>query len=293
LNRQIINNQKGSALIVTLLLITILVGLVTSFIYDVHIDSSSLSNWSNAQKASLIAKSGQSLSTNFLTRVNNYNYTYVKEIALPVAMDFGPYSSLTISLEDENSKFNINSIIYANGKTNETALQSLKNMLEYLNINPDISLDIADWIDPDEEPRLADSETAAKNTFLWNSDELKLVNGMTGEIFNKISPYVTTYGDGKINVNTAEIPVLMSLDKDIDESIAKEIIKYRKTTPFENTSQIVKVPGLEATGIKMLTKVTVKGNIFKVKAIARVNEITRIIESIMDTSMKIYFWREA
>ena len=293
MKNDLINDQRGSALIITLLLITILVGLVVNFVYDVHLDSSSLSNWSNAQKASLVAKSGQSLSTNFLTRVNNYNYTYVKEIVLPVVMDFGPYTSLNIHLEDENSKFNINSIIYPKGTTNEAALQSLKNMLEYLNINPDISLAIADWIDPDEEPRLSDSETNAKNTFFWNIDELKLVNGMTGEIFNKISPNITTYGNGKININTAEIPVLISLDKDIDESLAKNIIEYRKSTPFENTNHLVRVSGLEATGIRIMSRITVKGHIFKVKAIARVNEITRIIESIMDTSMKIYFWREA
>ncbi len=52
-------NSSGSALIVTLLLISILTGLVVDFVYDVYIDTSSLSNWSNAQKASLIANQGR------------------------------------------------------------------------------------------------------------------------------------------------------------------------------------------------------------------------------------------
>ena len=56
-----ISDQRGSALIVTLLLVAVLVSLVVNFVYEVHIDSSSLSNWSNAQRASFIARSGQTL----------------------------------------------------------------------------------------------------------------------------------------------------------------------------------------------------------------------------------------
>lgn len=286
-------NERGSALIITLLLITILVGLVVDFVYEVYIDSSSLSNWSNAQKASLIAKSGQTLSTHYLTKVNNYTYTYTREIVLPVLIDFGPYTSLYIKVEDENSKFNINNIIFPNGLTNEDALLSLKKLLEYLNINPDLSLAIADWIDPDSEPRISDSENVAKNTYFWSIDELKSVDGMTVDLFNKLSPYVTVYGDNKININTAELPVLISLNKDMTETLAKNIIELRKDKPFESANDIVRVSGFEAIGIRILNKISVKGSIFRVTATARVNEISRVIESVMDTSKKIYFWREA
>ena len=287
-----LKNQKGSALIITLLLITILVGLVVDFVYEVYIDSSSLSNWSNAQKASLVAKSGQTLSTHYLTKVNNYTYTYTKELVLPVLIDLGPDTSLYIKVEDENSKFNINSIINDRGSTNEDALASLKKLLEYLNINPDLSLAIADWIDPDSEPRLSDSENVAKNTYFWSVDELKSVNGMTADIFNKLSPYVTVYGDGRINVNTAELPVLVSLSGDMTETFANNIIESRKNKPFENANEIVRVSGLKAIGIRILGKISVKGSSFRVTATARVNEISRVIESVMDTSKKIYFWRE-
>ncbi|MDH4028913.1 MAG: type II secretion system minor pseudopilin GspK, partial [Nitrospirota bacterium] len=271
-----LKNQKGSALIITLLLITILVGLVVDFVYEVYIDSSSLSNWSNAQKASLVAKSGQTLSTHYLTKVNNYTYTYTKELVLPVLIDLGPDTSLYIKVEDENSKFNINSIINDRGSTNEDALASLKKLLEYLNINPDLSLAIADWIDPDSEPRLSDSENVAKNTYFWSVDELKSVNGMTADIFNKLSPYVTVYGDGRINVNTAELPVLVSLSGDMTETFANNIIESRKNKPFENANEIVRVSGLKAIGIRILGKISVKGSSFRVTATARVNEISRV-----------------
>ena len=95
-------NQKGSALIITLLIVTILVALTVEFAYDVYIDTSALSNWSNAQKASLIAKSGQTLSARYLTEIKNYSYTNIRAIELPVEKDFGPGAELMIRIEEEN-----------------------------------------------------------------------------------------------------------------------------------------------------------------------------------------------
>lgn len=287
-----LSNQKGSALIITLLLITILTGLVVDFVYEVYIDSSALSNWSNAQKASLIAKSGQALSSEFITELKKEPYTDKREVALPVKQDFGPGVSLTVIIEDENSKFNINSIIEPNGLTNEKALSSLKKLLEYLNINPNLASAIADWIDPDSEPRLSDSENFAKNDFLWSADELKLIEGIDKIIFDKISPYITVFGNSLININTAEVPVLVSLDSEMTESLAKNIIDYRETAPFEDPSHIVRVSGMETVGQRLLGKVTIKASSFRTTANAAVNEITRIVESVMDSSVKILFWRE-
>ncbi len=285
--------EKGSALIVTLLLIAILTGLVVDFVYEVYIDSATLSNWTNAQRASLIARSGQNLSAGFIEDSKKFPYTSEKDVELPIDRDFGPGIHLTVRIEDENSRFNVNSIIEPNGLTNDNALASLKKLLEYLNINPNLSLLIADWMDPDSEPRLPDSENVAKNAPLWSVDELKLIGGMNKDIFEKISPYVTVYGNNQVNINTADLPVLVSLGKDMTEELAKRIIDYRKTTPFERADQIMKVSGLnEAVGIKLQHRITVRAGNFRVVSKATVNEITRIIESVMDTSMNIHFWRE-
>ncbi len=286
-----LSNQKGSALIITLLLITILTGLVVDFVYEVYIDSSTLSNWSNAQKASLIAKSGQALSSEFITELKKETYTDKREVVLPVKQDFGPGVNLTVIIEDENSRFNINSLIYDNGVENKDAISSLKKMLEYLNINPNLALAIADWIDPDNEPRLSDSENFAKNDFLWSVDELKLIEGIDKNIFQKISPYITVFGDNLVNINTAELPVLVSLDTDMTETLAKNIIDYRETTPFEDKSHLVRVSGMDI-GQRFMVKITVKASNFRVTTRATVNEITRIVESVIDSSTKIHFWRE-
>jgi len=108
--RSTVLNNRGSALIITLLLISILVGLVVNFVYDVYIDSSAVSNWSNAQRASYIAKSGQNIAAGFIKQINLYPNTTIREIALPVARDFGSGATLVVTVEDENSKININTL---------------------------------------------------------------------------------------------------------------------------------------------------------------------------------------
>jgi len=287
-----VSDSAGSALIVTLLLVAILVALVVNFVYEVQIDLSGVSNWSYAQKASYIAKSGQNLSAQFISEISKESYTDKRKIDLPVGDYFAPNVNLTVTLEDESAKFNINSIIWGNGGTNETSLESLKKLLEYLNINPNQALYIADWIDTDSEPRAMNSEDSAKNDFLWSIDELKLINGIDEETFKKLSPYVTVFGNNEININTAEVPVLISLDPDMTEELAQRIIDFRENTPFENKNQLQNLTGLEQVGVKMLGRITVKAEDFRIISQATVNEITRVIESVTDSSKNIFFWRE-
>ncbi len=301
-SRFTVYGQKGSALLITLLVVTILVSLTVEFAYDVYVNTSALSNWTNAQKASLTAKSGQTLSTTYLKEMGRLPFTYQTDINLPVEEDFGPDINLTIKIEDENSKFNINNLVNQRGETNKDVLSSLQKLFEYLNINPSLALAIADYIDSDQEPQLRDSEDNAKNSELWSIDELKLIKGMDKKTFETIKPYVTVYGEDKttetfpININTAKLPVLMSLHKDMKETLAKQIIDYRENTPFDEPGQICNISWMSSSSssicVDIQNKISVKGFDFRIITTANVYGITRIIESVMDTSMNIKFWRE-
>jgi general secretion pathway protein K len=286
-----VSNNTGAALIITLLLMTLITGLVVEFVYEVYIGTSSLSNWRDAQKASLIAKSGQSITSNYIKGINELSYTYYDELLLPVELDFGPDTRLTVKLEDENAKFNINSIVYDRGATDPDAVASLKKLFEFLDIDPSLALSIADWIDSDSEPQIGDSESNAKNSDLWDIEELKYIKGIDDEIFNKVSPFITVHGnrlDPQININTAMLPVLISIEH-ITENLAKDIISYRENSPFESEQDIIRVDSIWGN---VLTRITVKSSYFRVIARAEVNGTTRIIESVMDTSMNIHLWRE-
>ncbi|MBL7049535.1 MAG: type II secretion system minor pseudopilin GspK [Nitrospira sp.] len=287
-----INNSKGSVLIVTLLIITILTALVTDFVYDVYIDTSALSNWSKAQQATMAARSGLVFSSNYLSEIEKETYTDIHNLEVPLNLGMPAGTFILIKVEDENAKFNINSLIYENGRTNEKALSSLKKLLEYLNINPELALYIADWIDPDSEPRAPGSEDIAKNSAFWNIDELKILPDMKIETYNTLRPHITIFGDSMININTAGQEVLSSISNEITETMALQIIEYRSSGPFENKTALQNVPGFESAGISVLDRVTVKSSGFRITSKAIINDITRSVESIVQTSGKILQWRE-
>lgn len=57
-------------------------------------------------------------------------------------------------------------------------------------------------------------------------EELLLVKMMTKDIYDKLQPYITVYGDGKVNVNTAPRLVLLSLGFSAD--LVKKILSARR-----------------------------------------------------------------
>ncbi len=61
-----------------------------------------------------------------------------------------------------------------------------------------------------------------------NLDELLLVRGVTERIYENLLPFITVYGDGKIDINTASAPVLMALG--FSAGLAAKIVVARRGT---------------------------------------------------------------
>jgi type II secretory pathway component PulK len=62
------------------------------------------------------------------------------------------------------------------------------------------------------------------------------------EVFPGLKDVLTVYGDGKINLNTAPLPILVALFKG-DEKTALEVIRARKLAPLSGHEDLRLVPG--------------------------------------------------
>jgi hypothetical protein len=56
-------------------------------------------------------------------------------------------------------------------------------------------------------------------------EELRLVEGMTPEVFQALQPFVTVYSDGKVNLNTAPGEVLTALG--LSEGLRDKVLRFR------------------------------------------------------------------
>jgi type II secretory pathway component PulK len=149
----------------------------------------------------------------------------------------GATSLVMHGLMDEQSKINLN-----------IADESiLRNILLYVDVEQDYAVEMAgsilDWRDPDSavastpERLLYGAENdyyqglspaySCKNIDFDHIYELVLVKGFTSEIIDKIKPYLTVYGDGRVNINTASFPVLHALFGPGFPGLAGKIADYR------------------------------------------------------------------
>jgi type II secretory pathway component PulK len=152
----------------------------------------------------------------------------VASVVYEVAGQDNSSSGLWYGIQDEGRKININ-------KADLSILKHLfTNVLGYDEIEAqDLAGAIVDWRDADSEPAQPGSSAEtmyyhglahpyeAKNAPFERIEELMLVQGVDARVYDRIKDFLTLYGDGKININTASPEVLLAagVPKDVVESI--------------------------------------------------------------------------
>jgi len=129
---------------------------------------------------------------------------------------FTGYPDKTAGILDEERKLNINTIETDTLVRLFTIVGGLQ-----LKVAEALADSVMDWRDVDNEKRAMGAEKfeylllkkpyECKNGPFESSEELLLVKGMTPAILKDIRPYVTVYGSGRVNINTATEKVLTVL----------------------------------------------------------------------------------
>jgi len=305
-------NRSGFVLIIVLMSVVILTGLLTLFISEVYLDTGSNRQALDAAQGSLLAASGAIGAQQLLQlNLNNQSYTSLQDVwTKPLILD-EEQGQLRISIEEENGKINLNAIALPNGQYNEVYRDIAVRLFKLLKLPLDPTDAIADWIDEDNSPHPdgaeADWYRAQKqpvrphNKPLTTLEEIKRIKGVA-EVFDKIRPFVTVYGDmpagapaAPININTAQREVLQSLDDRIDDALARRIIEHRAVTPFKNASELAQVPGMESITTGLLTRISTKGSVYRIRSEGVVNGTTRTVEAVVrmaGSQASILYWRE-
>ena len=176
---------------------------------------------------------------------------------------------------------------------------------------------LKDWLDSGDDDAitgLSGAETSyyqdrrppypARNGPLCDLSELLLVKGITPELYNGtaeipgISRYLTVFGmaqaegtgfsfPGRINLATAEIPVLFALlpaeNKDLVETIdemRRDIASGKQKVDMRNPAWLNKIPGLAE--IKLDPKlITTTSDLFRVQSTARLYDAETTVTAVL------------
>ncbi|MCU0582407.1 MAG: type II secretion system minor pseudopilin GspK [Syntrophales bacterium] len=317
-----IRNDKGIALILVLLTVSVIVVLTLQLNVSSRAQVHEAANLSDGIRVLYIAKSGVFAGMGLLSEdrgdADTLNEAWARTEGLrEQSRDYFDGGHLELIIEDESGKININKLVQGNAFN-----PGVKGALSRLLSQPEFKLQgqevedilnaIKDWIDPDSVVTANGAENAyyqglGKSTTVRNGpmesiDELLLVRGISPELYRGtperpgLSRFLTVYGEGSVNVNTAPKEVLRALAPSITEDAANRMDDYRKNpaNSLTDPSWYRRVAGLNNTAIDAVTLVT-RSEHFQLASTGHLGTMKRTIRGIVkrdsDRKLSIVAWR--
>ena len=271
-------DQAGVVLLMVLFVIVLLVTLVIEFDYQSRVELKSSLRFVNTEKAISLAHSGLLAGEEILRNNLSNNYDGLDQFwaqTLP-GYPLGD-GSITLKIQDESGKINLNLLNQLKSGRAGTEAQ-VRRLFSLLEVDGRLVDEIILWISCENDfyyQGLSPPYTCQKNHPFDTLSELRLVRGMTDDIYSKIAPHLTVYpqvldAHKLINVNTADLIVLQTLfykkddtfQFDITPSLAEEIIKAR---PIKSDNDLVNISGFKSIGDRLkLDSAGVKSGYFTI-----------------------------
>jgi len=249
--------REGAILIVVLWVLIILSLLVSTLAFEMHVEANVTSYYRKRLKAQYLAKAGMEYAKMVLLKAGTlsedmeelYPQLYLSSLHLNRGMavedlrqEVGE-GEFTISLIPEQGRRNINRL------TDDDWREILDQSFVPEDLWDELIDCFMDWVDADDNHRLSGAESddefyedrgyEVKNAPLDTLDELLLIRGFTPAIVYGGPPIeedappltgivrgLTTYGDGRVNINTASRAVLMTYPE-MDEWMVDAILEGR------------------------------------------------------------------
>ncbi len=305
-----IRDNKGIALVITLLVLTLLIVLILEFNSGMRVEARAAANFRDDIKAYYLAKSGVTFAIAVLEDDDktDQNFDALNENwaqKLP-PIPFGD-GFVTVEITDESSRINVNKMSTGFGSVNSDNMRALMGrFLKQFELEEDIANAIADWTDQDDFERMPggaednyygglEDSYEAKNKPFDSLQELRLVKGLEGETYNKLHKFLTVHSDGWLNINTAGKEVIMSLSDNLAAEIADEIIAFRAENPFQTKLDFKNNISISEDVYNEIGKfIDVKSNYFSITSSGSVNQSQKTIRAeIMrqNNKTKIVYWR--
>lgn len=254
------SRQRGIALITAMLVVALASIAATAVLVSANNGIRRASTLIDGERAWWYAQGLESFSRRVLAKdaekdaaVDSLNEDWARPIDyLPVEQ-----GAVRGGIKDLQGRFNLNNLASAQPKKYQQQLLRLFQNIEGLDpaqAQP-LSEAIADWIDANQTPFGAGGAEdtdymslpqpyRAANQAMGSPTELLAIKGMTPATYQKLAPFVCTLPIGsskvatKINVNTAELPVLLALSANADRGKLETFILDRLKEPAKSVPEM-------------------------------------------------------
>lgn len=321
-------NQRGIALLLTLLIVTLLTIVVMEFTYSTEVEAHLTRNALSAVQARYLARAGVALAELALQidatekAKNPPERPNVETLADPWAQPYPPQpfgdgvGEAGFVIEDLAARFNVNSLALAPGK-NPVEFESRKmlfqGVLAAVGLDVNLLFPLLDWLDADDEVTgksgaekeyylALPSPYLPRNGRLLRLEELSLVRGfsdLTRPEWAALRSMLTVLPNTElqININTAPELLLTAIFTAVDNPAAgKAIVNQREQHPIMSLEELKQVPGW-AQAPPQVQKIfnSLHTQYFLIHAVGIAGDVTRglaVSERRSGARLDILDWRE-
>ena len=319
-----LRDTRGMALILTILIISLIVALTLQFNRSMRSNLVAAVNLRDGVKLGCIARSGfngalavlheDASSGNVDTLREDWAHIKFFSESSPSLFNEGRF---VLDIMDLSGKIQLSQLVDKEGNYNNTQKSLLIRFMNF----PEFGLDpeevenivdaIKDWIDADNETTRFGAEDAyyqalekpypCKNAPIEFLEELLFVRGITKELLYGsgekpgIAQYLNPHGNGKVNINTANILILRSLSDDIDQERAEDMGAYRENedNDLSDLKWYKNVPGMADVSIPD-SLITTSSTYFEITSEGFKGPMSKKIEATVERkekTLQILSWK--
>ncbi|MEM6573827.1 MAG: type II secretion system minor pseudopilin GspK [Pseudomonadota bacterium] len=253
------NGQRGVALVTALLIVSLASIIAVSMVQRMQLDIRRTGNllavergYQYARGLELWAIEALRLDAQESAGRDSYVEPWASELPV-ITLDEG---RLTGRMTDLDGRFNLNNLVL-DGVRQSARIAQFERLLTALALDPAIARRCVDWIDADSTNERDGAEDdsygrrqppyRAANAPFVDLSELRLIDGVTPPVFDALEPHVSVLPAASqvtpINVNTATVPVLMSIDALITRPVAESLFQngranFESINAFLNHSEL-------------------------------------------------------
>jgi general secretion pathway protein K len=224
--------QRGIALLIALLTVALAAVLIASLLDRGELAMARTRNALRSEQADAYAQVLEAYAAQVLLKDledGNNDDSNTDIWANPLPPQQVPGGMIIASMRDLNGCFNLNNLGAVD--SDGVWLKMFQRLLNAVGVDPGIATAVQQWLGGGDGADVTDSYylaqpvpyRSAQRPFAHVS-ELRLVRGVTSEVYAELAPYVCALPAGTpINVNTASVPVLQTLGGNISKAQAESL----------------------------------------------------------------------
>jgi general secretion pathway protein K len=301
----------GFILVVVLGAVAILAAVLFGFHRTVQAKLGTAQSFCRVEQAGNCARAGLNIavaairSTEDLCHDSRLSKLVTGGMSIPVAE-----GTCSVTIMEESGFLNVNRLKRETGELDRTRIDQFLRLIDLLNrqkpdaprIGYGIVPAIIDWTDRDDDLThlpfvqrdnlgaeadyyaALDPPRRCRNGPVDIIDELLPIKGMTPDALARLRDSLTTFGDGKVNVNAAPKRVLASLSEQMNPVVIQTILNRRQLKLFTSVAELREMPGMTDNlylAIRDTITTDQKERYYRVRSRGTVGDLSVTVEAVL------------